>query len=231
MLICTFEGNTDQNSNVKSQLKITYQLYGLSIRNPIRKVRIAEPLWKSSAAFLWKKKKKSRNLSDTVYIMMTRDGEHASGVPAKLVRDWESIESAFQNQQSCLQKAECGWTKMRNICIRATSTWDIPHSLAAISPHKDASLLTIHEPTRNLVGLYKRSLFKEKKTNQLVLQRRARSCIVKGPKLRRLLCWGSLQRTFAFLPWANDWVSACGAWSLRLVCVEEVFFTCMRDFF
>ena len=28
-----------------AELKITYQLYGLSIRNPIRKVRIAEPLY------------------------------------------------------------------------------------------------------------------------------------------------------------------------------------------
>ena len=31
-------------SGACAELKITYQLYGLSIRNPIRKVRIAEPL-------------------------------------------------------------------------------------------------------------------------------------------------------------------------------------------
>ena len=32
-------------SGACAELKITYQLYGLSIRNPIRKVRIAEPLY------------------------------------------------------------------------------------------------------------------------------------------------------------------------------------------
>ena len=33
-------------SKACAELKITYQLYGLSIRNPIRKVRIAEPLYR-----------------------------------------------------------------------------------------------------------------------------------------------------------------------------------------
>ena len=32
-------------SKACAELKITYQLYGLSIRNPIRKARIAEPLY------------------------------------------------------------------------------------------------------------------------------------------------------------------------------------------
>ena len=32
-------------SGACAELKITYQLYGLSIRNPIRKVKIAEPLY------------------------------------------------------------------------------------------------------------------------------------------------------------------------------------------
>ena len=44
-------------SGACAELKITYQLYGLSIRNPIRKVRIAEPLYclsLSSSSFLFK---------------------------------------------------------------------------------------------------------------------------------------------------------------------------------
>ena len=40
---CTLYVNV-KLSKACAELKITYQLYGLSIRNPIRKVRIAEPL-------------------------------------------------------------------------------------------------------------------------------------------------------------------------------------------
>ena len=42
-------------SGARAELKITYQLYGLSIRNPIRKVRIAEPLYSFShtVSTLW----------------------------------------------------------------------------------------------------------------------------------------------------------------------------------
>ena len=38
-------------SGACAELKITYQLYGLSIRNPIRKVRIAEPLYYQNLSF------------------------------------------------------------------------------------------------------------------------------------------------------------------------------------
>ena len=41
---CTLYVNV-KLSKACAELKITYQLYGLSIRNPIRKVRIAEPLY------------------------------------------------------------------------------------------------------------------------------------------------------------------------------------------
>ena len=41
---CTLYVNV-KLSKACAELKITYQLYGLSIRIPIRKVRIAEPLW------------------------------------------------------------------------------------------------------------------------------------------------------------------------------------------
>ena len=44
---CTLYVNV-KLSKACAELKITYQLYGLSIRNPIRKVRIAEPLYWSN---------------------------------------------------------------------------------------------------------------------------------------------------------------------------------------